>query len=92
MTGVVVTAHVRDAAKWERGFRAHADLFKRINTSSIHYTITKNNNVAIYSKTNDVDTYRNFTQSPDVAQAMEEDRMERDTLKVFALKKKLPSA
>ena len=92
MTGVVVTAHVRDAAKWERGFRAHADLFKRINTSSIHYTITKNNDVAMYSETNDVDAYRNFTQSPDVARAMEEDGVERDTLKVFALEKELPSA
>jgi hypothetical protein len=87
MTGVVLTAHVKDAAKWEKGFRAHADLFKRNNISSMHYTITKDNDVVMYSETDDVDAYRSFTQSADVTRAMEEDGVERGSVKVFALER-----
>ena len=89
MTGVVLTAHVKDAAKWEKSFRTHSDLFKRNNISLIHYTITKNNDVVMYSETDDVEAYRNFAQSPDVARAMEEDGVERDSVKIYPLEKDL---
>jgi hypothetical protein len=89
MTGVVLTAHVKDAAKWEKSFRTHADLFKENHISLIHYTITKNNDVVMYSETDDVNAYREFTQSAEVIRAMEEDGVERDTVKVYPLEKDL---
>jgi hypothetical protein len=89
MTGVVLTAHVKDATKWEKSFRTHSDLFKRNNISLIHYTITKDNDIVMYSETDDVDAYRQFTQSPDVARAMEEDGVERSTVKLYPLEKDL---
>jgi hypothetical protein len=87
MTGVVTTAHVKDAAKWEKGFRTHGDLFKRAKISSFHYTITGNNDVVMYSETDDIDAYRNFVQSPDIVRAMDDDGVERNTVKVYALEK-----
>jgi hypothetical protein len=89
MSGVVVTAHIKDSAKWEKGFRAHGELFRRNNISLIHYTITKSNDVVMYSETDDVDAYLNFVRSPDVVRAMADDGVEGDTVKVFALEKEL---
>jgi len=37
----------------------------------------------------DVDAYERFVQSPATAQAMEEDGVERDTVKVYRLDKEL---
>jgi hypothetical protein len=89
MSSVILTAHVKDAAKWEKNFRGHADLFRRNNISLINYTITKDNDVVMYSETNDVKSYMNFVQSPEVAKAMEEDGVERSTVKVYPLDKQL---
>jgi hypothetical protein len=89
MSGVVLTAHVKDAAKWEKGFRSHVDLFKRNHISLINYTITKNNDVVMYSETDDIDSYRDFTQSPEVLRLMEEDGVDRSSVKVFPLDKEL---
>ena len=89
MSGVVITAHIKDSAKWEKGFRSHRELFKQNNISLIHYTITKNNDVVLYSETDDVDAYMKFVQSPATIQAMAEDGVERDTVKVYPLDKEL---
>jgi hypothetical protein len=87
MSGVVLTAHVKDSAKWEKGFRSHSELFKQNNISLIQYSITKNNDVVMYSETDDVDAYMKFVQSPATAQAMSEDGVDRDTVKVYPLQK-----
>ena len=89
MSSVILTAHVKDAAKWEKNFLGHADLFRRNNISLINYTITKDNDVVMYSETNDVKSYMNFVQSPEVAKAMEEDGVDRSTVKVYPLDKQL---
>lgn len=85
--GVVLTAHVKDPAKWERSFRSHSDLLKRSSMQLIHYTITNNNDVVMYSETDDVNEYMDFLRSPEVTQAMAEDGVDRETLKVYALEK-----
>lgn len=89
MSGIVITAHVKDSAKWEKGFRSHQELFRRNNISLINYTITKDNDVVLYSETDDVSAYTNFVRSPDVAKAMEDDGVDRSTLRVYALDKQL---
>ena len=63
--------------------------FKQNNITLIHYTITSNNDVVMYSETDDVDAYERFVQSSATAQAMEEDGVERDTVKVYRLDKEL---
>jgi hypothetical protein len=86
--GIVLTAHVKDPVKWESGFRSHSDLLKRgPMTTLIHYTITKNSDVVMYSETDSVDEYMKFLQSPEIVQAMTEDGVDRETLKVYALDK-----
>ena len=89
MSGVVFTAHVKDPAKWEKGFRSHSDLFKQSNVSLIHYTITKGNDVVLYSETDDVDAYTRLIDSPAVVKAMDEDGVERSSIKIYSLDKEL---
>jgi hypothetical protein len=89
MSGAILTANVKDATKWEKSFRGHTDLFRRNNISLINYTITKDNDVVMYSETNDVESYMSFVQSPVVAKAMEEDGVDRSSVKVYPLDKQL---
>jgi hypothetical protein len=85
--GVVLTAHVKDPAKWEKGFRSHTELHRRGPTQLIHYTVTQNNDIVMYSETENVDEYLKYIRSPEVAKAMDEDGVDRDTLKVYPLEK-----
>jgi hypothetical protein len=89
MSGVVLTAHIKDSAKWEKAFRSHVELFRQNNISLIQYTITKNNDVVLYSETDDVDAYMKLVQSPATAQAMADDGVEQETVKVYPLDKEL---
>lgn len=92
MPGIVMTAHVNDPTKWEKSFKGHTDLFRRNNISLINYTVTKDNDVVMYSEINDVSSYMSFMQSPEVAKAMEEDGVDRSTVKVYPLDKQLKSS
>ena len=53
----------------------------------IHYTITNSNDVVLYSETDDVDAYRRLVDSPAVAKAMDEDGVDRTSVKVYTLDK-----
>jgi hypothetical protein len=46
----------------------------------------------MYSEINDVRSYMSFMQSPEVAKAMEEDGVDRSTVKVYPLDKQLKSS
>ncbi len=49
MPRVICTAQVEDAAKWEKGFRTHGDLFKSQTVNSpIHFNVSPQNEVVIY--------------------------------------------
>jgi hypothetical protein len=89
MTRVVLTAHVKDAARWETGFRAHADLLKRGGMSNIHYTIGDDKTAVIFFETSDMEAFGRFAQTPENVRAMEEDGVEVDTVKVYALEKNI---
>jgi hypothetical protein len=90
MTCVVLTARVKDGARWEKGFRAHADLLRRGGMSNIHYTIADSNDAVIYFETDDIEAFRSFAQSPENVRAMEEDGVEVSTVKVYPLEKDIP--
>ena len=87
MSGMIITAHVKDATRWERSFRSHRDLLKQGHITVVHYTITNDNDVVMYSETDDDDAERalQFMQSPETARAMEEDGVDRATVKVYPL-------
>lgn len=90
MTKVIITADVEDSAKWEKGFRSHADLFKKMTISTpIELTTLDNNSIALCAEPDDLKKYLEILNSPVTAEAMAYDGVKRDTVKVFVLDKKM---
>ena len=90
MTKVIITADVEDAAKWEKGFRSHVNLFKSMSISKpIHLTTNDKNEVAICSEPDDLDKYFKVFNSPATAEAMAYDGVKRETVKVFIMDKEM---
>jgi hypothetical protein len=90
MTKVIITAQVEDSAKWEAGFRSHVDLFHKMSISRpIYMSTNEQNEVAVCSEPDDLDTYMAFLNSPATAEAMAYDGVKRDTVKVYVMDKSL---
>lgn len=90
MTKVIITAEVEDSVKWEAGFRSHADLFRKMSIHRpIDISINENNEVAICSEPDDLDTYMSILNSPETAEAMAFDGVKRETVKVYIMDKAL---
>jgi hypothetical protein len=90
MTKVVVTAQVVDAREWESAFRAHVDLFRtQAIKSPMSFAVTGDNEIAIYSETDDLDTFTKVLESQATVDAMRNDGVKRETVKVFVLDKEL---
>ena len=85
---VIITAKVQDAARWEAGFRTHADLFKSQTVHSpIRYATTDKNDVTIQMVVDDLDKYMSIIDSPATAEAMAYDGVKRETVKFSVLDK-----
>lgn len=91
MTTIVVIAKCKDQAKWEAGFRTHAELFRAAYAVSkpVRYGMGEDEYVAACFETNDLATAMSAISSPETAEAMESDGLLRDTVKVFVLDKEL---
>jgi len=90
MTKVIITAEVEDAVKWEKGFRSHVDLFRRMSVSRpIELTTHNNNEVALCAEPDDLKKYLEILDSPATAEAMAYDGVKKDTVRVFILDKEL---
>ena len=88
MPGVIVTAQVEDAKKWEEGFRTHGELFRNQTvTKPIRFTVMDNNEVAIYFQPEDLETYLALMDSPATEEAMTFDGVKRETVKIYTLDK-----
>ena len=87
MAKVIITAQVEDSAKWEEGFRTHGDLLRSMSQSATYFTVTSDNEVALYSEPTDLDRYMQVLESPDTVEAMSSDGVMLDTVKVFVLDK-----
>ena len=88
MAKVIITAQVDDVDKWEKGFRTHGALFKGQGVASpVLIGISDDNEVALYEEIDDLDTAREaFTSpSPEMVEAMAQDGVRRDTMKMFVL-------
>ncbi len=86
MTRIVITAQVEDLVKWEEGFRTHGDLFRSQSVSgSIGIATGEGNEVAVCFEAESVDTYMEILDSPATEDAMIEDGVKRETVKVFVM-------
>lgn len=87
MHRIIVTAEVEDAKKWEKGFRTHGDLFRDQTITALHFTVTKQNEAALYIECDDADTYFKLMDSDATAEAMKFDGVKRETVKIYSLDK-----
>ena len=90
MARVVLTAEVEDSTTWEKAYRSHGDLFKRLWDGPfpiVHYTANDNNEVAMFMEVDDLDKYFAMLERPEIAEAMKHDGVNRDSVKVYVLDK-----
>lgn len=87
MAMIVLTADVEDGATWEREYRTHGDLFEAAGLGTMHYTVSDNGHVVMCTDVDDVDSYMEFMSSQSTQDAMKNDGVKRDTVKLFVLDK-----
>jgi hypothetical protein len=87
MPTVILTADVEDGAAWERAYRTHGDLFKAAGLGKFQYTVGDDGHVVMSTDTDDVDAYMDFIKSQSTQDAMKNDGVKRETVKVFVLDK-----
>jgi hypothetical protein len=85
---VILTADVKDGKAWERAYRSHGDLFKAAGIGAVNYTVGDDGHVVMCTDTDDVEGYMSFIKSKSTQDAMKNDGVTRDTVKVFVLEKK----
>lgn len=91
MTKILVTAKCKDPAKWEAGFRSHADLFRTAYgvSNAVSYGTGEDDYVVACFEASDLAKTTSAISSPETARAMEYDGLFLDTVKVFVLDKEL---
>lgn len=91
MAKILVTAKCEDQAKWEAGFRSHAEFFKTAYGISkpVSYGLAEDNYVGTCFETSDVEKFMSAIALPETAEAMEGDGLFYDTVRVFVLDKEL---
>ena len=87
MPKVIVTAQVENSANWENGFRSHAGLFNDYTATAIDFTATDDNEVAILWDVTNLDRYLELMDSPETAEAMAQDGVKRETVRIYVLDK-----
>jgi hypothetical protein len=86
MPKVIVTAEVEDATEWEESFFTHGELFRSQTVSSpIEFAVVGDNEIVICFEPEDLDTFLDILESPETADAMEFDGVNRDTLNIHVL-------
>jgi hypothetical protein len=72
MPKTVVTGQATDGAKWERGFRTHAKLFKSMTVNKpIRFSVTGNEFVICF-EASDLDKYMEILESSATEEAIRE--------------------
>lgn len=90
MPRVVLTAEIEDPSVWEERFRSHGDLFRGLwegDFPDVHFATTEGNEVVMYMEVDDLDAYWAMQETPEIAEAMEEDGVNRDTVRIHVLDK-----
>lgn len=89
MSKVIITAKVNDSGRWEAGFRTHLELFKEYTATAVHFAATDDNEVAILWEIADMARFLEVLDSPETAEAMAVDGVNRDTVKIYLLDKEM---
>lgn len=89
MTRIIVTATVDNPTEWEKKFRTHADLFRSQAVTAVDFTVNDDNLAVFTTDVDDVEQYFKELESQATADAMANDGVQRDTVKVFVLDKSL---
>ena len=87
---VVMTAAVADTADWEQKYRSHGDLFEKVwpgPLPEVHFTTTDANEVALCMEIEDVDAWFAMLARPEITEAMADDGVHPESVKVFVLDK-----
>jgi hypothetical protein len=86
MARIVITAKVNDAGAWEKSFRTHADVFRtQAVDGAMHYTTTADNDVVVCADTHDLATFMKVLESQVTIDAMAQDGVRSDTVKIYVL-------
>ena len=86
MPKVVVTAKVKDVVRWEQEFRTHGELFRSQTIATpIGIAINEDNTVAICAEPTDLGKFLEILKSTATAEAMANDGVERDTVKIYVM-------
>ena len=85
MSLVVVTAQVEDVAEWEEKFRTHGDLFQKQTISRVDLGSTDDDHVVCIFHVDDLDAFFEILGSPETAEAMEEDGVDKESVNVFVV-------
>ncbi len=89
MPKVILTAQVQDAAKWEAGFRTHAELFRKYTLHSpINFSVS-GNEVTICMEPENLTTFQQSMESQATAEAMAFDGVKRETVRTRVLDKEM---
>lgn len=89
MTKAIVTAQVEDSARWENDFRTHVGLFRSYTATAIQFSTTDDNEVAILWEVTDLDKFLEQLGSPETADAMAQDGVNQESVKVYVLDKEI---
>jgi hypothetical protein len=85
MPRIILTARVEDAQTWKVGFQTHGDLFRALGVTVTHYTVTDDNEIALYEEIDDLDRYFAMLQEAPTLEAMASDGVIPGSVKVFVL-------
>ena len=87
MPRIIITAQVEDSANWENGFRSHVGLFNDYTATAVHFAATDDNEVAILWEVANQDRFLELLDAPETAEAMAQDGVIRETVKIYVLDK-----
>ena len=87
MTRAIVTAQVENSANWENDFRSHVELFRDYTATAIQFSTTDDNEVAILWEIASLDKFLEQLELPETAEAMAQDGVNRDSVRVYVLDK-----
>jgi len=83
----IVTAQVENSTNWERDFRSHVELFRDYTATAIHFSTTADNEVAILWEVASLDKFLEQLDSSATAEAMAQDGVNHESVKVYVLDK-----
>ena len=89
MSKAIVTAQVENSANWEKDFRSHAGLFRSYTATAINFSTTSDNEVAILWEVANLDKFLEQLESPETAEAMAQDGVNQESVKVYLLDKEI---